>query len=148
MTDVFSRAKRSEVMRRVRANGTRPEQRVFELARTCGARLRRNADDLPGAPDLVSPSARVAVFVHGCFWHQHACPRGARQPASNVAYWSAKLARNVRRDRRVARELRAQSWTVVTVWECHLSRPERVRRRLLRYLAVPDQLSRPTRSSS
>lgn len=135
MTDVYSRAKRSEVMRRVRATGGGLEQRVFELARAAGARLRRNAKGLPGAPDLVAPAPRVAVFVHGCFWHQHACPRGARQPSSNVDYWRAKLERNVRRDRRVARELRAQSWTVVTVWECQLAHPERVRRRLLRYLA-------------
>lgn len=142
MTDVFSRAKRSEVMRRVRATGSGPEERVFQLARTCGARLRRNASNLPGAPDLVAPAARVAVFVHGCFWHQHACPRGARQPATNVEYWSAKLARNVRRDRRVARELRAQSWTVVTVWECQLAHPERVRRRLVRYLAPAAAVAR------
>lgn len=137
MSDVYSRAKRSEVMRRVRGSGTSIERRVWELARDCGARLRKNAKSLPGAPDLVAPDANVAVFVHGCFWHQHSCPRGSRQPTSNVAYWSRKLERNVRRDRRVARELRALGLTVVTVWECQLKTPERVRRRLLRYLALP-----------
>lgn len=136
MSDVYSSAKRSEVMRRVRGSGTSIEKRVWELARGCGAKLRKNAKSLPGAPDLVAPSANVAVFVHGCFWHQHSCPRGARQPASNVSYWSRKLERNVRRDRRVARELRTLGWTVVTVWECQLKTPERLRRRLIRYLAV------------
>jgi DNA mismatch endonuclease (patch repair protein) len=137
MSDVFSRAQRSAVMRAVKSSGTAPERRLFELASASGARLRRNVRSLPGSPDLVAPQRRVCVFVHGCFWHQHTCARGARRPASNAGYWRAKLERNVRRDRRVARELRALGWTVVTVWECQFRAPERLRRRLVRYLAPP-----------
>jgi DNA mismatch endonuclease (patch repair protein) len=136
MSDVFSTAKRSEVMRRVRSSGTAPEKRVLELARSAGARLHTNSKHLPGAPDVVAPAAHVAVFVHGCFWHQHSCSRGSRRPAANAEYWTRKLERNVRRDRRVARELRALGWTVVTVWECQLKTPERVQRRLVRYLSA------------
>ncbi len=151
MSDVFSTAKRSEVMRRVRSSGTALEKRVVELARAAGARLRTNSKHLPGAPDVVAPAAKVAVFVHGCFWHQHSCSRGSRQPTSNVEYWTRKLERNVRRDRRVARELRALGWTVVTVWECQLKTPERVRRRLVRYLGAPpgiERRSKPRRAAN
>lgn len=139
MTDVFSKRKRSEVMRRVRGSGTSVELRVRALAKASGVRLAFNARSLPGAPDIVARQARVAVFVHGCFWHQHTCSRGARQPASNAEYWTRKLERNVKRDRRVTRELRQLGWSVVTVWECQLSAPERLGRRLARFLGSSPQ---------
>jgi DNA mismatch endonuclease (patch repair protein) len=151
MSDVFGAAQRSDVMRRVRSSGTALEKRVLELARAAGARLRTNSKDLPGAPDVVAPAAKVAVFAHGCFWHQHSCSRGSRRPASNAEYWTRKLERNVRRDRRVARELRALGWTVVTVWECQLKTPERVQRRLVRYLSAPPNTkpsSKPRRAAN
>jgi len=136
MTDVFSKRQRSEVMRRVRGSGTSTEMRVRALAKRAGARLSYNTKSLPGAPDIVARAAKVAVFVHGCFWHQHTCVRGSRRPKSNVEYWTRKLERNVRRDRRAARELRGLGWSVLTVWECQLRQPERVELRLKRALGT------------
>ncbi|MNL57768.1 Very short patch repair protein [compost metagenome] len=66
---------------------------------------------------------RVVLFVHGCFWHGHDCPRGARKPQANADYWAAKIDRNRARDARVSAELTAAGWRVVTVWECSLREP-------------------------
>ena len=90
-------------MARVRAANTRPEIAVRRLVHRLGYRFRLHRRDLPGTPDLVLPKYRAVVFVHGCFWHQHSCPRGRRQPASNRAYWGPKLARK-RRTRRERQE--------------------------------------------
>lgn len=123
-------------MRRVRGANTRPERLVRSVLHDLGARFRLDSGrQLPGRPDVVLPSRRLAVFVHGCFWHQHSCPRGARRPGSSTDYWNAKLDRNVERDRRVCRELRAAGWRVVVVWECEARHAERLRDRLARALA-------------
>ena len=107
-------------MRRVRGRDTGPELKVRRLLWGAGYRYRLHRGDLPGKPDIVLPGRRVAVFVHGCFWHGHDCPRGARQPKANVDYWKAKIARNVARDRRVQAELAEAGWRPVIVWECEL----------------------------
>jgi DNA mismatch endonuclease (patch repair protein) len=132
--DQFTSAERSEVMRRVASKDTTPERVVRSLAHQLGYRFRLHRDDLPGTPDLVFPRLRAVVFVHGCFWHQHSCPRGNRRPATNREYWNAKLERNVRRDRRNIRRLRRTGWRVLVVWECETRRPERVEQRLRRFL--------------
>jgi len=75
---------------------------------------------LPGKPDIVLPRRRAVVFVHGCFWHGHSCPKGKR-PQSNGDFWNTKIEKNRARDRRVARELKDRDWRVFTVWECQLS---------------------------
>jgi DNA mismatch endonuclease, patch repair protein len=95
-----------------------------------------NARDLPGSPDVVLRRCRVALFVHGCFWHQHQCPRGARRPATNRDYWDAKLDRNVTRDRTRLRELRRGGWRCIVVWECQTRDGAKLRRRLARFLRV------------
>ena len=123
-TDVFSVAKRSAVMRRVRGRDTTPELKVRRVLRQAGIGYRLGGCGLPGRPDLVMKGRRVAVFVHGCFWHGHDCPRGARQPKANADYWKAKIERNRLRDSRVAADLSATGWTVVTIWECALGRPD------------------------
>lgn len=88
---------------------------------------------LPGRPDFVFRSARLAVFVDGCFWH--GCPRCYRAPRNNAAYWADKLLTNRRRDRKVCRELRAKGWSVCRVWEHALREsPERVAKRIARIL--------------
>ncbi len=107
-------------MRAVRGRDTEPELRVARLLRRSGVRYRRDVKRLPGRPDFLIASAGVVVFVHGCFWHGHTCPRGARVPKQNRKYWQEKIARNRRRDRRVARKLRALGYSVWTVWECRL----------------------------
>ena len=123
MTDVFTPEKRSAVMRRVKGRDTAPEMKVRRMLRAAGIGYRLGGCGLPGRPDVVMKGRKVAVFVHGCFWHGHDCPRGARKPQANADYWIAKIERNRVRDARVAAELTAEGWRVVTVWECRLREP-------------------------
>ena len=131
--DICSPAKRSEVMSRIRGRDTKPELIVRSLLHRSGVRYSLQRKDLPGRPDIVMPRHGVAVFVHGCFWHRHrGCPV-ATMPKSRVAFWEEKFARNVARDRRTLRTLRALGWKVIVVWECQvLKNPFAVLRRILR----------------
>jgi DNA mismatch endonuclease (patch repair protein) len=119
--DVFTKSKRSEVMSKVRSSGTKPEGTVQVALRQAGYRIKRQALHLDGSPDFYLPREKVAVFVHGCFWHQHAGCRKARRPASNQAFWNAKLDKNIARDRRTLRNLRRRGISCVVVWECQLN---------------------------
>lgn len=108
-------------MAAVRQRNTAPELSFRHELRLLRVRFRLHRRDLEGTPDVVLPKSRVAVFVHGCFWHRHPnCPR-ASSPKRNRAFWLAKFAANVRRDARNARRLRADGWIVCTVWECRLA---------------------------
>ena len=120
MTDVFSPEKRSDVMRQVKAKGTAPELKVRRLLWAMGLRYRLHRKDLPGAPDIVLAGRKLAIFVHGCFWHGHDCARGARVPKQNRPYWTSKIERNRQRDVRSQAELEARGWTPLVVWECEL----------------------------
>ena len=120
MTDVFSPEKRSAVMRRVKGRDTSPEMKVRKLLTRLGARYRLHRKDLPGKPDIVLPGRRLAIFVHGCFWHGHDCARGARVPKQNRDYWLGKVAHNVARDAASREALAAAGWRVETIWECHM----------------------------
>ncbi len=120
MTDVYPPDKRSAVMRRVKGKDTTPEMAVRKVLTGLGARYRLHRKDLPGSPDIVLPGRRLAVFVHGCFWHGHDCARGARVPKANRDYWVAKVDRNRARDVRNREALEALGWRVETVWECEL----------------------------
>lgn len=120
MSDVFTPEQRSAVMRAVKGRDTTPELAVRRILRAAGIGYRLGGRGLPGRPDLVMQGRRVAVFVHGCFWHGHDCPRGARKPKSNADYWSAKIGRNRTRDIAAEAALKATGWRVVTVWECSL----------------------------
>jgi DNA mismatch endonuclease (patch repair protein) len=119
-TDVFTPEQRSAVMRRVKGKDTSPEIKVRRLLTRLGARYRLHRKDLPGAPDIVLPGRRLALFVHGCFWHGHDCARGARVPKQNQAYWLAKVGRNRERDTTSESALKAAGWRVETLWECEL----------------------------
>jgi DNA mismatch endonuclease (patch repair protein) len=120
VTDVYPPAKRAAVMRAVRSAGTAPEIAVRRLIWGLGGRYRLNRPHLPGKPDLVLPGRRLAIFVHGCFWHGHDCARGARTPKANRDYWVNKIARNRQRDMAARDGLRARGWRVETVWECEI----------------------------
>lgn len=121
MSDTVSKEKRSEIMRKVRGSNTKPERIVRSILHRLGARFRLSSGQkLPGRPDIVLPSRRIAIFVHGCFWHQHSCTRGKRRPTSNETYWSIKLDKNIKRDSETALHLRKLGWEVVIVWECEL----------------------------
>ncbi|MBF6150214.1 very short patch repair endonuclease [Nocardia nova] len=109
---------RSRTMRAVRSQDTAPEMTVRRFLHAAGLRYRLHDKGLPGKPDLVFPRRRVALFVHGCFWHQHpGCP-AARRPATNTEYWTRKLDGNTARDARRVAELKSQGWIVITIWEC------------------------------
>jgi DNA mismatch endonuclease (patch repair protein) len=115
---------RSAVMRRVRARDTGPERRVRAMLRSLGhTGYRLDRRDLPGRPDIAFIGRKRAIFVHGCFWHGHDCPRGARTPKTNTEYWRAKIARNVARDAAALDALGALGWEALVVWECALRDP-------------------------
>ena len=105
-------------MARFRSKDTKPELLVRRALHRHGKRFRLHRKDLPGRPDIVLPGLRIAVFVHGCFWHAHEGCRDARVPSSRPEFWREKFARNKERDRRAEQELQALGWQVVTIWEC------------------------------
>lgn len=128
---------RSAIMRAVKGRDTKPERRLRSLLHAMGYRFRLQAADLPGKPDVVFRGRAKAVFVHGCFWHGHDCPRGAREPKANAAYWREKIARNKARDARVEAALREAGWAVETVWECEMRDEAALRERLAGFLGAP-----------
>ena|ERR1035437_7487615 len=139
MPDCFTPAFRSEVMSRIRATHTKPEERlVAALLQVLGNDfgIERNVRSLPGCPDIVVPTLRVCVFADGCFFH--GCTRHSRVPRSNSMYWRDKIQRNGRRDRRYTRMLRISGWSVWRVWEHDLtpSRERHTLARLRRSLAI------------
>ncbi|WP_419934622.1 very short patch repair endonuclease [Candidatus Palauibacter sp.] len=119
--------RRSRTMRAVRSHDTGPELAVRRMVREMGYGYRLHQKDLPGKPDLVFRGRRKAVFVHGCFWHGHGCPRGARRPKRNREYWTAKISRNRERDERNIQELVSVRWDVLVLWECQLRDSDRLR---------------------
>lgn len=111
-------------MRAVKSKNTGPEMIVRRFLHAAGLRYRLHDSRLPGKPDLVFPSRRVALFVHGCFWHQHPnCPAAAR-PKSSSDYWTRKLDGNVARDALHQSALKAAGWTVLVIWECETRDPQ------------------------
>lgn len=109
---------RSAQMALVHARDTKPEMRVRKALHASGLRYILHDKRLPGTPDLVFPSRRVVLFVHGCFWHRHPGCRAARLPKSRLEFWEPKLAANVARDKKQKAELEALGWTVLVIWEC------------------------------
>jgi DNA mismatch endonuclease (patch repair protein) len=126
MPDVFSRAKRSQVMSAIRGRGNKgTEVALAVLMRRHGIIGWRRHATVFGKPDFVFRGQRVAVFVDGCFWHS--CPRHSNTPVNNREFWEAKLGANRRRDRLVVRTLRARGWHVLRVWEHELARRNEAR---------------------
>ena len=117
-------------MRRVGSKDTGPELTVRRLLTSLRLRYRLHRKDLPGAPDIVLPGRRLALFVHGCFWHGHDCKRGARAPKTNEGYWRAKIARNVARDAASLAALADLGWRAEVIWECELKTPDALLARL------------------
>jgi len=142
-TDVFTPEKRSAVMRRVKGRDTKPEMIVRRALTRLGARYRLHRADLPGKPDIVLPGRKLAIFVHGCFWHGHDCARGARVPKANRDYWTAKVGRNRTRDVENRAKLDALSWRVETIWECDLKDQAALEARLRTLLKSPEFTAHP-----
>lgn len=120
MADRMTPEQRARTMARVKGKDTKPEMRVRRALHAAGFRYRLHDKRLPGRPDLVLPRLSTAVFVHGCFWHGHDCPKGRRRPASNTEFWNAKLDRNKARDAAAVAALVAAGRHVETIWECRL----------------------------
>jgi DNA mismatch endonuclease (patch repair protein) len=121
-------------MRSIRNRDTAPELAVRRIAHSMGYRFRLYRKGLPGTPDLVFPSRRKAIFVHGCFWHVHGC-KLSRIPKSNLDYWIPKLKRNCARDAQNLEELTAKGWKHVVIWECESRDTGGLRKRLKKFLA-------------
>ncbi len=130
----ISPAVRSRMMRSIRKSNTGPELTARRLMRELNVRYRLHAPDLPGSPDIIIRKRRKAIFVHGCFWHQHEGCSLAKRPSARPEYWGPKLERNRARDAAALEALRAMGWDALVVWECELRDEERARQRLERFL--------------
>ena len=118
MTDTFSKSVRSRVMSRIKSRNTKPEKMVRSMMHSLGYRFRLHDKNLPGKPDIVLKKHQVAVFVNGCFWHQHKGCCKAAKPKSNNEYWDKKLSRNTERDLLNMKSLKSLGWKCFVVWEC------------------------------
>lgn len=121
-------------MRSIKGRDTGPEMLVRRTVHGMGYRYRLHRKELPGKPDLVFPSRKKAIFVHGCFWHGHDCKRGARTPKSNRTYWETKISRNRERDEQARKALQQDGWLVLIIWECEMKDQQFLSRRLRRFL--------------
>jgi DNA mismatch endonuclease (patch repair protein) len=131
--DRLSTGTRSALMARVKTKNTAPELRLRSLLHSLGYRYRLHRKDLPGSPDLVFAARKKVIFVHGCFWHSHHCPRG-KAPTSNREFWNTKLAKNKQRDSANVIALRKLGWKVKIVWECQMNSDEKLIRKLIQFL--------------
>lgn len=137
--DHLTPERRSANMAKVRGKHTAPEMTVRRLAHRLGLRFRLHRKDLPGKPDLVFPGRRLAVFVHGCFWHRHHGCKRATMPATREAFWRAKFDATVERDRDNLDELQRLGWKTLVLWECELKGEAEVARRLSAAAATTDK---------
>lgn len=133
MVDKLAPEARSKLMGRVKGKDTKPEMIVRQTAHALGYRFRLHHKGLPGHPDLVFPRLRKVIFVHGCFWHRHGCPRGA-MPKTNVAFWKTKLGRNVERDTATVTALEKAGWSTLVVWECETKNRDQLVERVRMFL--------------
>ena len=121
MADNHSKEIRSMNMSHIRSKNTKPEELVRKYLFAQGFRYRKNVKVLPGCPDIVLPKYKTVIFVNGCFWHKHDCPRFV-WPSSNQEYWRPKITANVERDEKNHSMLRESGWNVIVVWECELKK--------------------------
>lgn len=119
MADIVDKATRSRMMSGIRSKNTKPELTLRKQLHHLGLRYRLHVSSLPGRPDLVFPKRRAVVFVHGCFWHGHACPL-FRLPKTRSEWWRAKIAKNKESDSKSLVELKTLGWRSMVVWECSL----------------------------
>lgn len=132
--DVLTKKQRSYCMSRIRKRDTAPEIAVRKIIHSLGYRYRLYKKNLPGCPDIVLSSHQKIIFVNGCWWHRHNCRLGRRSPKSRLGYWLPKLKANKERHKRNLRKLRNQGWKVLTVWECQTRNPDKLRKRLAKFL--------------
>lgn len=133
--DKFTPDKRSEIMKKIKAQDTKPEMIVRKLVHGMGYRYRLHRKDLPGHPDLVFPSKMKVIFVNGCFWHQHTNCMISHTPKSNQEYWIPKLKRTVKRDLDNYDKLKHLGWDFLILWECEIKQNESLRETIITFLS-------------
>ncbi len=125
MADIVSTERRSRMMSGIRSKNTQPEILVRKALFSAGYRFRLHRRDLPGNPDIVLPRRRVAIFVHGCFWHGHEKCSLAKVPSTRADFWQRKFEANRKRDRNSVEKLVFAGWRVLVVWECFIRHQNR-----------------------
>jgi DNA mismatch endonuclease (patch repair protein) len=138
--DVHTAEQRSRNMASIRGKNTKPELRVRSAIHALGYRFRLHRKDLPGRPDIILPRLKLAIFVHGCFWHCHDCRWGRVVPATRPEFWAAKRAGNVERDATKQVTLRELGWKVATIWECQTRTPQELSDALRAILTKCDRM--------
>lgn len=121
MADNHTKESRHINMSHIRNKNSKPEELVRKRLFANGFRYRKNVRTLPGCPDIVLPKYKTVVFINGCFWHKHNCPRFV-WPSTNEDYWIPKINGNVERDKRNKEDLESLGWKVLVVWECELKK--------------------------
>ena len=134
--DTLTVTERSERMARIRSKDTKPELIVRSIAHRLGYRFRLHRKNLAGSPDLVFPSLKKAIFVHGCFWHAHEDCKVANRPKSRRPYWDEKFERNKQRDRANESALNDAGWAIETIWECETKSSDLVAARVAKFLGA------------
>lgn len=137
MADVFTPAKRSKIMSKVRNRDTKPELVVRAILNEAGIKIHTHDKSLPGCPDIVLKSRKKVIFVHGCFWHGHKNCKRATLPKSNKPFWREKIRINIERDKKAKRRLNRLGWSYLTVWGCQVKDKEILRSRLIKYIKKP-----------
>jgi DNA mismatch endonuclease, patch repair protein len=132
--DKLTPEQRSRCMRRVRSKNTKAELTVRKTLFSLGFHYRLNAVELPGKPDIVFRQKKQAIFVNGCFWHQHRGCKRATRPATNRIFWENKLSRNIIRDRAAIRALKKAGWDTLVIWECETKRYEYLEKKILSFM--------------
>ena len=135
--DTRTPEQRRRIMQAVRSKDTGPELVVRRLLHGMGYRYRLHRKDLPGRPDVALGPRRKAIFVHGCFWHGHDCPKG-RLPKSRLDYWRPKVDKNRERDRTNEEQLKSLGWSVLTIWQCETRDLEALAARLQYFVENAD----------
>jgi len=121
MPDTITPKRRSEIMSHIKSKDTSIELMVRRYLFALGYRYRVNYKSLPGKPDIVFTKKKIAIFIHGCYWHGHDCgSRYAHTSKSNQAYWGPKIQRNQQRDQKHIAQLEANGWKVIVLWECQI----------------------------
>lgn len=121
MTDRMTKEQRSKNMSHIRSKDTSIELKVRKYLFSLGYRYRVNYKELPGKPDIVFTKKKIAIFIHGCYWHGHNCnSRYAHVSKSNIDYWNTKIQRNQERDKRNIEQLEKDGWKVIVLWECEI----------------------------
>ena len=119
MSDIYSKAKRSQIMSLIKTKATNPEVIVQTFLRLKKIAFSSNVENMPGKPDIVLSGRKIAIFIHGCFWHSHTCASG-NLPKTNRHFWETKLKGNRKRDRKNTKLLKEDGWLVLTIWQCQI----------------------------